>query len=514
MIHSTRFSRSARSAHPRPSRIRITARSAALLALLAALLASCGLGLPADLPAPDGVAATQGEIDRIDVTWNDVPGTSRYYLYRSGTAEPFVTDEGPYGPVPYATTNLTSFTDATPGAQTYSYRVTAVQERTGTESPPSDVVTGFSVDGPIEWQGATRVGTFLTESTTSRLAVDYAATPPVVYQLSVGTTAATGVSVRRIEADGSLTPLGGAFAEVDGSQARVADLAAHDGLLRVALVDTSSGDLQIWTYASGSEEFALTTTLATPAATARSPSVAFTAGSSGAFWLAYVASDDQVSTFRLDAAATEAALIRSWSATDDSGRFVPRVDLAASATQAVVAFEVEDRSGDAPYPTVELAAATITNAATSWNEAQDAFDETLSGEITTFDLTVDTDTGANHLIVAGGSGIYLADASGPPAAALGAEFGSTPAAAPDSIAIAAHAGVIRLLYLDDTDSAAAIRSTDDAGATWTLTSPEGFTADAQLLSLQIETPDERIFASWISDPDGNGQGGAFIRAYQ
>ncbi|MFW5745419.1 MAG: hypothetical protein ACOC2D_19260, partial [Spirochaetota bacterium] len=417
----------------------------------------------------------------------------------------------PYGPVPYATTNLTSFTDTMPGSRTYSYRVTAVQERTGTESPPSEVVTGFSVDGPIEWQGATRVGTFLTESSTSRLAVDNATTPPTVYQLAVGTTDDSGASVRRVEADASLTQLGDAFGELDGSHARVADLAVHDGVLRAALVDASSGDLQIWTYASHADEFALTATLPTEAVASRSPSLAFDAASSGAFWLAYIASNGAVATYRLDAAAEATELSAGWSPTDESDRFVPRIELAASETGAVVAFEIEDPSST-PHRTLEFPAATIANTATGWSSAVDVFDHTLSGDVTAFDLTIDAGTGANHLVVAGDAGVYFADASGPPAEALEAEFGGAPIAAPASIAIAAQGGTIRLLYLDDSESAAVIRSTDDAGSTWTVTSPDDFTADAELESLQIETPDDRIFAGWIADP--NGEGAAFVRAYQ
>jgi hypothetical protein len=489
--------------------IRPAALSVALLALLAGVLVSCGLGLPADLPAPDGVAATRGEVDLIDIDWNEVPEATRYYLYRSETADPFVAEDGPHGPVPYATTNLTSFTDTMPGARTYSYRVTAVEERTGAESPPSEVVTGFSVDGPIEWQGATRVGSFLTESTTSRLAVDHAATPPAVYQLAVGTTEDTGASVRRVEADGNLTQLGDAFGELDGSHARVADLAVHDGVLRAALVDASSADVQIWTYASQVDGFTLTATLPTEAVASRSPSLAFTAASSGAFWLAYVASDGAVATYRLDAAAEATDLSVDWSATDESGRFVPRVELAASQTGAVVAFEVENRSGDVPYPTVELAAATIANAATGWSS--EAFDDTPSGDVSAFDLTIDAGTGANHLVVAGDVGVYLADASGA-TTELTAEFGGAPIPAPASIAIAAQGGTIRLLYLDDGESAAVIRSSDDAGDTWTVTSPDGFTADAELESLQLEAPDDRIFAGWIAD--ASGEGAAFVRAYQ
>ena len=152
------------------------------------MLVSCGLGLLPTYRRPTPLSRPAARSTSSTSPGTRYPCATRYYLYRSETADPFVTEDGPYGPVPYATTNLTSFTDTMPGARTYSYRVTAVEERTGAESPPSEVVTGFSVDGPIEWQGATRVGSFLTDSTTSRLAVDYAATPPAVYHLAVGAT--------------------------------------------------------------------------------------------------------------------------------------------------------------------------------------------------------------------------------------------------------------------------------------------------------------------------------------
>lgn len=171
---------------------------------------------------------------------------------------------------------------------------------------------------------------------------------------------------------------------------------------------------------------------------------------------------------------------------------------------------MEYRSGDAPYPTVELAAATIANAATGWSS--EAFDETPSGDVSAFDLTIDAGTGANHIVVvAADVGVYLADASGA-TTELTAEFGGAPIPGPAAIAIAAEDGTIRLLYLDDGESAAVIRSSDDAGDTWTVTSPDGFTADAELESLQLEAPDDRIFAGWIAD--ASGEGAAFVRAYQ
>ncbi|MFW5689131.1 MAG: hypothetical protein ACOC1U_06095, partial [Spirochaetota bacterium] len=114
---------------------RAVARAAAPTLLLAALLAGCGLGLPTDLPAPAEVTATTNEIDQITVTWTAVAGASRYYIYRSETSDPFVLEDGDYGPVPYTSTNLTTFTDPTSSAQTFSYRVSAIQQHTGDESP-------------------------------------------------------------------------------------------------------------------------------------------------------------------------------------------------------------------------------------------------------------------------------------------------------------------------------------------------------------------------------------------
>lgn len=495
MIHDTRFSRRAPSAHPRPSRIRIAARSAALLALLAGLLASCGLGLPTEIDTPTGAEATTDQVDQITVSWNPVPAATRYYVYRSTSPVAPLWTEGDYGPIPYATTNTTSFVDPVPGTATYHYQVSAVHEFTGSESAPTDVVTGVSVDGPNEWQAANILA--LEALGTVRVAVDRDALPPVAYVLSVPQSADSSVTVSRVDAEGTLTQLGSPFATVNGLLPRVADLAVTDGQLRVGLSNSASGEIEVWGYSGFTDAFSRLDTAGTTPYALGSPLLALAARARDDFWLAYKSGAASLANYRSRAAGALTA------ATAPSGA-TPLADLELAAGGGMVAMGYE--LVDGTDTRVEIAVA----GPSDWGSPAQAF---VSGtaDVTALDVAVDPADGSAYVVYADDAGnLSLDDETGTLGATItDGDFGGSSPASPADIALAGVDGVLSLFYLDDVAGAGVIRESSDRGATWSVTSPADFTATADLGVLDLSAAADSRFAAYAT-PGGLG----FARSFQ
>lgn len=476
--------------------LRVASRSAALLALLAALLVSCGLGLPTEIDAPTGAAASTDQVDQITVSWNPVAAATRYYVYRSTSPTAPLWTEGDYGPIPYATTNTTSFVDPVPGTATYHYQVSAVHEFTGSESAPTDVVTGVSIDGPNEWQAASILA--LESLGTVRIAVDRDSVRPVAYVLSVPQSADTGVTVSRVEAEGTLTQLGSPFATVDGTFPRVADLAVTDGQLRVALSNSTSDEVEVWSYSGFTDAFTrLDTAGTTPSPI--SPLVALAARAPDDFWLAYKTLGTTMATYRSgDAGALTAA-------TAPSGA-TPLADLELTAGGGVVAMGYELVDGIGNTTGVEISVA----GASDWGSPADAF-VSGAGNVSALDVAVDPSDGSAYLVYGDDAGdLYLDDETG----ALGAtitdgDFGGSSPASPADVALAGVDGVLALFYLDDAAGAGVIRESSDGGATWSVTSPDDFTATAGLGVLDLSAAANSRFAAYATSG-----GFGFARSFQ
>lgn len=165
--------------HPsRPSPLLRRSGTAVVVITATLLAAACGVGLGPTLSAPRNVVASSGELNQITLQWDEVPGATRYYVYRGETADAPLWEEGAGGPIPFATTNITTFVDmsfTTADQSFFYYQVSAVAEYRDEESPPSDVVQGRWVDGPNEWQAGTIVGA----ETASTLELEY--DPAIVF---------------------------------------------------------------------------------------------------------------------------------------------------------------------------------------------------------------------------------------------------------------------------------------------------------------------------------------------
>jgi hypothetical protein len=476
------------------------------------------------------MTATTDQEHRITLDWDTVPGATRYYVYRSPeSTEPFTTAHADGG-VPHATTNTSGFVDSSLDVGVYNYQVTAVQMHTGVESAPSATATGRSIDGPNEWQPAVALG----DSKTVRTATDRSAVGSRPFVLTVPNETGAQVRVRRLEFDGSLTQFGTAFGQVDGTVARVADLAVVDGELLVAIVrdpgtDGAAPTVELWRWRDDHDEFRRVATLPTAAFATASPLLSMAAQSTDRFTLAYrgAAGEMVIYSFASDGSGTEIASPPA--ATNDSTEILTQMEIAASDSMIALAYEVEDGSG----ATTALEAATVS--APAWDWSSPTTGDLLSvesgapdppfppeGPVHALAVAVDPAPGGyGYVGFVANNGIYIAD----PALDAGnplhgnALVSDDPGFAGDAllsaranVGIAASEGRVRVFHLD-ADEAGEIRVADEAGASWSIESPDGFTTGTDPTPLHIVTPGDRIYATYRSTTIFGGRS-AYIRAFQ
>jgi len=480
-----------------------------VLPVVAALvLAGCGVGFGPQLTTPANVAATTDQIDQVTVSWEAVPGADRYYVYRSTSADESPLAEGPYGPVPYAATNATSFVDVTL-AGNYYYQLSAVVDLTGEESQPSEVVGGISVDGPPAWDPAIVLA--LDSLASLRLAADRASLTDF-YVLTVPSDSdAVEVTVRRVEPDGTLEQVGSAFASARGGVPRSADVAAHDGRVLVALVNASA-EVEIWSYVEilGVGDFVLANTIDAYDASP-TPLLSLAARSADEFWLAYRDAGGELRTFRLDRAGSETEVAPPYSGGNTTDAIVADVELAASDVAVAIAWEVEDDGGTT---TSAAAATTAGGPAATWTAAAglagwpDPPDTGSTGSATVSSLDVAVSPGGEpSVVLADASGLFLHSGAAFDGGALSGAGDPTPS--PPAVALAARADDLLLFHADAGADAGVVRSSDD-GASWSTVSTEDFTVGSDDLGiLRIEALGGRLVAAYET-----GDVAAFVRVYR
>lgn len=290
----------------------------AVLGVVALLSASCGLGLPTRLDSPTGLAATP-QHRAIDLSWSPVPGADAYHVYRATSEDGPFYAEGAFGPIPHAIVTAPGFTDEPLDPVQFTYQVSAVARFTGAESELSDRVTATSVEPEYAWQDAASL-VALGGFPTTRVTVDRGASIVRGYALTVTDSTNARVAVRRITPTGTLSQVGGSFAEVDGQDIGVADLAVHGEHLWVAAADRTTSEVGIWHAGPGASTF-VERLAGLPAAHPSRPLVRLASNGPDGLWLAYRGEAGALAAYSLsigaDGAVTADALAVAHDPTTD-----------------------------------------------------------------------------------------------------------------------------------------------------------------------------------------------------
>lgn len=485
---------------------RTHSRITIVLAIAAGGIAACGLSLPLSMDTPSGVTASSDQIEQITVSWNAVAGADRYFIYRSRNASGPFWEDGPFGPVPYATVAGTTFVDEPLDPLPYYYRVSAFDDATGDESTPAPSVSGTSLAGPLEWQDAQLV---LGSFSTARLAVDAYADIVRGYVLSVPDIADTRVSIRRITNTGTLEQLGSAFADVDGTDPLVADLAIVDGTVFVALVNEADGTVEIWRYTDASGAFTRVLGGLVAADGAR-PLVSLAAPDETTLWLAYKgAADGTAQVYEVSLPSLGATPVSPPTAVDGdigTGDVITALELKAGDGTVALFHEVTNTG-----VTDSLGGAVWDGG--GWSPVAVATEWTLNavGTAFTIDPTLSVAAAERSWIISSDAAAYyledLADTVN--ATVTPSDLAGDPDLTETSLALAADNGTLYLFAVDATAAAAPVFQSIDDGATWTEFSPVDFAQTADPVTLQLAARSGKLFAAWVS-----AAGLLTVRAYQ
>ncbi len=471
------------------------------IAAALAMLGSCGVTFYTDLTAPTGVTATQNLTDTIEVNWSEVRGSDVYYVYRllSPDEQP---ETGPYGPLPYRTVTQTTLIDTEVDPTTYYYRVSAGRFSTGEESPPSEAAAGSIVPEEIGWDDA--ASSVFGGQTTVRLAIDRTGAEVAAYLLTVGDGSDSSAVVRRIESDDSFTNLGGPEESTDGSDPRVADVAAA-GTLYVALVRQDDNSVTLFGYDADLEEWALVADVAdipgALPANAAKPFVTLLALETDELLLSYANTAGEISTYYYNGTLSEKTAPTVANA-------LGQLDGAAVAGEAVLVYEDQDGlDTDAAY------AATWDADSSDWSPATSIYDGSgaaanLSGNGS---LSAAIDPVSRTVVVAYSQGgvITLTDESAAlVAASSDAGFTGTPDPSEQAIAVAAYDDVVSLFYVDGVAESGVVIQLDTTAGEWAVFSPDDFTQSPAPSILSLAVGGGKLFAAY---EDG---GITRMRAYQ
>jgi hypothetical protein len=471
------------------------------------LLGSCGVGLPLEITAPANVSASTTEVEQIRVTWDAVPGADRYFVYRSRSASGPFGEQGPFGTIPYATVTDTTFVDDALDPLTFYYRVSAFDDVGNRESDQSETAAGLSLSGPLEWQSQQLVfGGFRT----ARLAVDRFGDVIRAYVLSVSDSADVGVSVRRITNTGSLELLDTAFGDVDGTDARVADLAVIDGTVWAALVSEVDDSVELWSYTDAAGTFTRRVA-GLPQAHPSAPLLSLVAYDAETLWLAYRSS-------------AENAVVREIATTGPVASVItPPADVGSGiGTNTIAGLELQAGNGGLVlfYETYDP----ITNNATDtvgaewWNGtgwSAGSVDQPGADVVSQAYAVDATASGAvdarAYVAYSVGASPYTLDAlDGTPVPdAPSANLTDSPDFTEESLALAADDGDLYLFYEGTVAGGGVIDLSTDGGANWTGFSPTDFAQDDDPLVYELVAYSGKVYAAWI------GSGGLLsVRAYQ
>ncbi|MFP4364549.1 MAG: hypothetical protein ACLFR1_11865, partial [Spirochaetia bacterium] len=236
------------------------------IAIFYLLLSSCTISLKPELTPPGNLAASTDLDDRIEVTWDAVPGVQAYIVYRASA------QEGPWEE-PFTTVNTNQFTDidVTPG--NYSYRVASADVfDTSIHSDQSEFVTGMVVGTPVnpEWSGTQTLQAGAAEVMT---AVDFSNGDVYIGAVSEGTDSKLRVWRRTLE-QGTWEEIDPAPGLVPGEIGRAA-IAASGGTLFAATSEISEeNSLRVRSFDTQSETWQRMTASGISAAEITEPSIA------------------------------------------------------------------------------------------------------------------------------------------------------------------------------------------------------------------------------------------------
>jgi len=504
-----------RSAAHRLELAALTARIMAGAAVVL-ILGGCGLPLSGSLAAPEEVTATTDRTDLIRVTWNEVPSADIYYVYRSVSPDADAAEEGDYGPVPYMSVTQPILLDVDTDPTDYYYRVSAGRLSTNEESALSDTAHGIRVAPEIEWQNQATV--FGTPGTV-RLAIDRTTATVAAYLLTTGDAPGAAATVRVIESDGTLASLGAPTESTDGSDPRVADIAAA-GSVYVALVAENpdlAGDrdrVYLYRYDADLEEWLLEAQIPDPVAHPSAPFVSLAAVGEDELLLAYRGDGGEIVTYHYDGSTTTLAAPR---ATDDTlGNAIPsvgQIDIAAVPGGVALVYELED-DGDPPGGTLRIELSQYTIGTEAWDAATEVYSgggpDVARGAVSVgVDQTIAVlDNAITVAFHDDAGGLYLVDRTGAPVPGSTTGFPGAPDLASTPIGIAAYSNEVFLFYRDASKEEGAIARFGRAGMTWDEFSPADFTQSQNPDLLNLVAGGGKLFAAF------NDGGIARVRAYQ
>ena len=496
----------------RAYRIRRVAGTIVMLALLpaVAVITGCGLTLYGALDAPVNLVAGTPNTDFIQLTWDEVRGADVYYVYRSlSESGPFGLD-GEYGTVPYRAVQQPVLLDTDTDPTSYFYAVSAGRLSTNAESALSEVVEGVRLAEEIGWQTQ---ATVFGAPGTIRLAIDRTTPTVETYLLTVGGGTGATATVRQVEPDGTLNNLGGPAEPTDGTDPRVADLAAA-GSLYVALVAEDSDTVILFRYDDELEEWLAIPGALMDIAHPSAPYITLVAIGQDDLLISYRDQDGLMAVYHYD--GTLSTRIPAPEATNDivndGTSSIGLIDAAAVTGAAALIYELED-DGIATFGETSSLLLSVWDDPARPGEWSDGFEvyNGSSGDVAdegagiAMDPTVFPAEDGIAVAYLDDAGIFIVDGAALPIADTNTGFSGVADLSGSSIALAAQSGVISLFYLDSAQSAGAVSQFDGG---WTLFSPPDFTQSATPGALALAAGGGKLFAAF---DDG---GLTRLRAYQ
>ena len=485
--------------------------------LLAPLVViGCGVTFFGTLAAPSGLAATPGRTDLIELTWNEVTGADVYYVYRSLSADGPFRAEGPSVSIPYRTVTQPALLDVDTDPTSYFYTVSAGRLSTGEESAMSEVVRGTRVAEEIGWRDQAMV---FGAPGTIRLAVDRTTPTIQAYVLTVGNGIGANASVRRIEADGTLTNLGGPPEPTDGTDTRVADLAAA-GAVYVAVVAedppiaADRDKVFLYRYDTELEQWLLIEgplfALAHPSA----PFVTMVAIGTGDLLISYRDDGGVMALYRFNGTLSP-RMLPPPADTDDTPEnawdSIGQIDGAAVPGTAVLLYELEDDDLATLRNTTSLQVSVWNGS--SWPAGTTVYNG-ATGNIETgaaavaIDPTVTPSANGVALAYLDESDIHLVDHVGAVVPGSTTGFSGLVDVLGTWVGLAAQSGVISLFYLDLAQEAGAVAQFDAGTASWAQFSPPDFTQSSSPTGFSLAGGGGKWFTAF--DDDGITR----VRTYQ
>jgi len=348
--------------------------------------------------------------------------------------------------------------------------------------------------------------------------------------LTVGNGTGASATIRQVESDGTLTVLGSPAEATDGTDTRVADLAAAGNIYAAIVAEAPDVALDtdkvfLYRYDSELEEWALLESSALLAAHPSKPFVTLVAIGADDLLLSYRGATGEMITYRYNGTL---ASLTAPSTTDDvlfgdvgdAGPAIGQIDAAAVPGAAVLVYELEDDNVATLGDTLSLRVAVW--GGSDWpvdpltTEVYDgATGNVLTGSAAiTIDPTVSPAVDGVAVSYLDGADtadtpkIYIRDASGTLITDSDTAFSGVVDSTGTSVGLAAQSGLISLFYLDLAQDAGVVAQYDTNLLTWAQYSPPDFTQSSIPTTLSLAAGGGKLFAAF--DDDGTTR----IRAFQ